>query len=111
MRRSVVSIQGLLCDVKISSAAPRYTTAAVKVGVNLGARAGTGAGTPGRVTRRTSAATGRVAARSALASATTAGATVAGAARTVHLHTNVGRLSLDTQTHTLLKNPIIKVAK
>lgn len=72
--------------------------------VNLGARAG--AGTPGRVTRGASAAAWRVAARTALASAsastaaTRARATVAGAARAVRLHTNVGRLSLDTNMHT-----------
>lgn len=53
-----MSIQGLLCDVKISSAAPRYTIASVKVEVNLGARAGA----PGRVTRGTSAAARGVAA-------------------------------------------------
>lgn len=68
--------------------------------VCLGARAGAGAGTPGRVTWRPSAATGGVAARTTLAPApaptatTRARSPVAGAARTVHLHTDVCCLSL-----------------
>lgn len=70
--------------------------------VNLGARARTGAGTPGRVAWRAFAATRGVAARPALASAATtrAGTTVAGAARTIRPHRNVGSLSLKTRTHT-----------
>ena len=72
------------------------STAGVKTSLGAGAGARAEAGAARRGTRWAFAAARRVAAWPALATATGSRATVAGAAGAIHLHTNVGRLPLNT---------------
>lgn len=102
---SQASWQNLLSNVTIPSPAWRH----IAVGQDLGARAG--AWTVGGVARRLFAAARRVAAWPALASAaaTGAGAPIAGAARTIRFHANVGRLSLNTNTDITEESPKVVI--
>lgn len=90
--------------VSVSSSAPRSPAAIIKRNLGAGTGTRTGAWTTWRVTGWPLAAARWEAAWPALATATGPGTTVAGAARAVHLHTDIGCLSLNTQRRWKLNN-------